>query len=81
MLIKLTKPCARIHSPYICKELDTDVADVESLLPQCVLENSVHDQIIQSTNSLNWSISRGMVHDVLLPKINSLNYTMISKLA
>lgn len=51
------------------------------MLLQCILDSSVHDQILRSTNSVNWSISRGVVHDVLLPKINSLNYARVSKLA
>ncbi|KAK7833631.1 hypothetical protein U0070_020652, partial [Myodes glareolus] len=55
---------------------NTDAGGGESLLLQCILDSSVHDRIIWSTNSVNWSISRGVVRDVLPNKINSLNYAM-----
>ncbi|KAK2096102.1 COP9 signalosome complex subunit 2 [Saguinus oedipus] len=42
VLIKLIKPYTRIHIPFISKELNIDVADVESLLVQCILDNTIH---------------------------------------
>ncbi|KAK9393987.1 COP9 signalosome complex subunit 2 [Crotalus adamanteus] len=48
VLIKLIKPYTRIHIPFISKELNIDVADVESLLVQCILDNTIHGRIDQS---------------------------------
>uniref|UniRef100_A0A5F8HL29 PCI domain-containing protein n=1 Tax=Monodelphis domestica TaxID=13616 RepID=A0A5F8HL29_MONDO len=47
VLIKLTKPYTRIHIPFISKELNIDVADVESLLVQCILDNTINGRIDQ----------------------------------
>ncbi|KAI1235127.1 hypothetical protein IHE44_0002759 [Lamprotornis superbus] len=47
VLIKLIKPYTRIHIPFISKELNIDVADVESLLVQCILDNTIHGRIDQ----------------------------------
>lgn len=38
VLIKLIKPYTRIQIPFISKELNIDVSDVESLLVSCILD-------------------------------------------
>lgn len=38
VLIKLIKPYTRIQIPFISKELNIDVADVENLLVSCILD-------------------------------------------
>lgn len=38
VMIKLIKPYTRIHLPYLSKELNIDVAEVENLLVQCILD-------------------------------------------
>ncbi|XP_066909827.1 COP9 signalosome complex subunit 2 [Halyomorpha halys] len=47
VLIKLIKPYTRIHIPFISKELNIDVNDVESLLVSCILDNTVQGKIDQ----------------------------------
>ena len=49
VLIKLIKPYTRIHIPFIAKELNIDVADVESLLVACILDDQIHGRIDQVT--------------------------------
>lgn len=39
--MKLIKPYTRIHIPFISKELNIDVIDVESLLVSCILDKYV----------------------------------------
>ena len=52
VLIKLIKPYTRIHIPFIAKELNIDVADVESLLVACILDDQIHGRIDQVTQVL-----------------------------
>ncbi|XP_071486675.1 COP9 signalosome complex subunit 2-like [Diadema setosum] len=47
VLIKLIKPYTRIHIPFISRELNIDVAEVESLLVQCILDNTICGRIDQ----------------------------------
>ncbi|EHB15263.1 COP9 signalosome complex subunit 2 [Heterocephalus glaber] len=47
VLIKIIKPYTRTHIPFIYKELNMDVADMESLLVQCILDNTNQAQIDQ----------------------------------
>lgn len=42
VLVKLIRPYTRIHLPYLAKELKVDVAEVERLLVQCILDKLVH---------------------------------------
>ena len=49
VLIKLIKPYTRIHIPFIAKEPNIDVADVESLLVACILDDQIHGRIDQVT--------------------------------
>jgi len=47
VLIKLIKPYTRIHIPFISKELNVDSDEVELLLVQCILDNSIQGRIDQ----------------------------------
>ncbi|KAH7644367.1 COP9 signalosome complex subunit 2 alien [Dermatophagoides farinae] len=47
VLIKLIKPYTRIQIPFIAKELNIDVSDVESLLVSCILDNVIKGRIDQ----------------------------------
>lgn len=47
VLIKLIKPYTRIHIPFISKELNVDSEEVELLLVQCILDNSIQGRIDQ----------------------------------
>lgn len=38
VLIKLIKPYTRIQIPFISRELNIDVSEVESLLVSCILD-------------------------------------------
>lgn len=38
VLIKLIKPYTRVRLTYLAKELNIDVAEVEKLLVQCILD-------------------------------------------
>ncbi|KAL0601051.1 COP9 signalosome complex subunit 2 [Plecturocebus cupreus] len=78
VLIKLIKPYTRIHIPFISKELNIDVADVESLLVQCILDNTIHGRIDQVNQLLELDHQkRGGARYTALDKwtnqLNSLN--------
>ncbi|XP_067874039.1 COP9 signalosome complex subunit 2 isoform X1 [Heterodontus francisci] len=86
VLIKLIKPYTRIHIPFISKELNIDVADVESLLVQCILDNTIHGRIDQVNQLLELDHQkRGGARYSALDKwtnqLNTLNQAVVSKLA
>ncbi|XP_043933521.1 COP9 signalosome complex subunit 2 isoform X2 [Protopterus annectens] len=86
VLIKLIKPYTRIHIPFISKELNIDVSDVESLLVQCILDNTIHGRIDQVNQLLELDHQkRGGARYTALDKwtnqLNSLNQAIVSKLA
>ncbi|XP_023555444.1 COP9 signalosome complex subunit 2-like isoform X2 [Octodon degus] len=86
VLIKLIKPYTRIHIPFISKELNIDVADVESLLVQCILDNTIHGRIDQVNQLLELDHQkRGGACYTALDKwtnqLNSLKQAVVSKLA
>ncbi|XP_048471687.1 centrosomal protein of 152 kDa [Rhincodon typus] len=86
VLIKLIKPYTRIHIPFISKELNIDVADVESLLVQCILDNTIHGRIDQVNQLLELDHQkRGGARYTALDKwtnqLNTLNQAVVSKLA
>lgn len=47
VMIKLIRPYTRIHMPYLATELNIDVAEVENLLVQCILDNTIRGKIDQ----------------------------------
>lgn len=49
VLIKLIKPYTRIYIPFISKELNIDVSEVESLLVSCILDSTIRGRIDQVT--------------------------------
>ncbi|XP_075431750.1 COP9 signalosome complex subunit 2 isoform X3 [Ascaphus truei] len=86
VLIKLIKPYTRIHIPFISKELNIDVADVESLLVQCILDNTINGRIDQVNQLLELDHQkRGGARYNALDKwtnqLNSLNQAVVGKLA
>lgn len=86
VLIKLIKPYTRIHIPFISKELNIDVADVESLLVQCILDNTINGRIDQVNQLLELDHQkRGGARYTALDKwtnqLNTLNQAIVSKLA
>jgi len=48
-MIKLIKPYTRIRLPYLAKELNIDVSEVENLLVQCILDGTVNGKMDQVT--------------------------------
>ncbi|TNM90861.1 hypothetical protein fugu_003150 [Takifugu bimaculatus] len=85
VLIKLIKPYTRIHIPFISKELNIDVCDVESLLVQCILDNTIHGRIDQVNQLLELDYQkRGGARYTALDKwtnqLNTLNQAIVSKL-
>ena len=59
-MIKLIKPYTRIHIPFIAKELNIDVADVESLLVSCILDDQIHGRIDQVTQVRRFRVRGGL---------------------
>ncbi|XP_063587014.1 COP9 signalosome complex subunit 2-like, partial [Penaeus indicus] len=57
VLIKLIKPYTRIHIPFISNELNIDATDVEALLVQCILDNTIDGRIDQVNQVLE--LTRG----------------------
>jgi len=47
VMIKLIRPYTRIHMPYLARELNIDVVEVENLLVQCILDNTIRGKIDQ----------------------------------
>uniref|UniRef100_A0A673ZVB2 COP9 signalosome complex subunit 2 n=1 Tax=Salmo trutta TaxID=8032 RepID=A0A673ZVB2_SALTR len=85
VLIALIKPYTRIHIPFISKELNIDVCDVESLLVQCILDNTIQGRIDQVNQLLELDYQkRGGARYTALDKwtkqLNSLNQAIVSKL-
>nr|CAG4646181.1 EOG090X04DO [Macrothrix elegans] len=58
VLIKLIRPYTRIHIPSISKELNVDVAEVESLLVACILDNAIQGRIDQVNQVLELNQQR-----------------------
>ncbi|MCL4129183.1 UNVERIFIED_CONTAM: hypothetical protein GTU68_023257 [Idotea baltica] len=55
VLIKLIKPYTRIYLPFISRELNIDPVDVEGLLVQCILDNTIDGRIDQVNQVLELS--------------------------
>uniref|UniRef100_A0A8D2DG06 COP9 signalosome complex subunit 2 n=1 Tax=Sciurus vulgaris TaxID=55149 RepID=A0A8D2DG06_SCIVU len=73
VLIKLIKPYTRIHIPFISKEVNIDVADVESLLVQ-------FNQLLELDHQKRGG-ARYTALDKWTNQLNSLNQAVVSKLA
>ncbi|CAH1399479.1 unnamed protein product [Nezara viridula] len=86
VLIKLIKPYTRLHIPFISKELNIDVADVESLLVSCILDKSVHGKIDQVNQVLALSeetdnSSRFMAIDRMASQLSNLQLVITNKMS
>ncbi|CAB1322626.1 unnamed protein product [Coregonus sp. 'balchen'] len=86
VLIKLIKPYTRIHIPFISKELNIDVCDVESLLVQCILDGTINGRIDQVNQLLELDHQKRngaqyMALDKWTNQLNTLNQAIVSKLA
>ncbi|PFX18592.1 COP9 signalosome complex subunit 2 [Stylophora pistillata] len=86
VLIKLIKPYTRIHIPFISKELNIDTEEVESLLVQCILDNTIHGRIDQvnqllELNRTTQSVDRFQGLDRWTTQLNSLHTTVVNKIA
>ncbi|XP_070302450.1 COP9 signalosome complex subunit 2 [Salvelinus sp. IW2-2015] len=86
VLVKLIKPYTRIHIPFISKELNIDVCDVESLLVQCILDSTINGRIDQVNQLLELDHqkrngARYMALDKWTNQLNTLNQAIVSKLA
>ncbi|CAH1796151.1 unnamed protein product [Owenia fusiformis] len=86
VLIKLIKPYTRIHIPFISKELNIDVTEVESLLVSCILDNTIHGRIDQVNQVLELAretqgIARYSALDKWTAQIHSVHQAIINKIA
>jgi len=86
VLIKLIKPYTRIHIPFIAKELNIDVADVESLLVACILDDQIHGRIDQVTQVLelgkkDTGTSRYNALDRWSEQLKSVHLAVVNKMA
>jgi len=86
VLIKLIKPYTRIHIPFIAKELNIDVTDVESLLVACILDDQIHGRIDQVTQVLELGkketgTSRYHALDRWSERLKSVHLAVVNKMA
>jgi len=86
VLIKLIKPYTRIHIPFISKELNIDVAEVENLLVSCILDSTVHGRIDQVNQVLELDkqthgAARYTALDRWTCQLSSLHLAIVNKMA
>ncbi|CAH1255457.1 COPS2 [Branchiostoma lanceolatum] len=86
VLIKLIKPYTRIHIPFIAKELNIDVSEVESLLVSCILDSTINGRIDQVNQLLELDRSthgaaRYTALDRWSEQIQSLHQAIANKMA
>ncbi|XP_014668109.1 PREDICTED: COP9 signalosome complex subunit 2 [Priapulus caudatus] len=86
VLIKLIKPYTRIHIPFISKELNIDVIEVENLLVSCILDNTIQGRIDQVNQVLELEKTRqGAAQYTTLERwtsqLASLHNTIANKMA
>ncbi|XP_071964291.1 COP9 signalosome complex subunit 2 [Antedon mediterranea] len=86
VLMQLIKPYTRIHIPFISRELNVDVAEVESLLVQCILDNTIEGRIDQVNQLLELDrnaqdMARFQAIDRLATQLNSLQLAVGNKMA
>ncbi|CAG2158702.1 unnamed protein product [Oppiella nova] len=86
VLIKLIKPYTRIQIPFISKELNIDVCEVENLLVSCILDNTIEgridqvNQVLELNRSTN-SAARYNALDKWTTQLSSLHSTIVNKMA
>ncbi|XP_064621028.1 COP9 signalosome complex subunit 2 isoform X2 [Lineus longissimus] len=85
VLIKLIKPYTRIHIPFISKELNIDVTEVENLLVSCILDSTIQGRIDQVNQVLELDrqtqVARYSAMDKWAAQLQSLHQAVINKMA
>ncbi|KAI1301436.1 COP9 signalosome complex subunit 2 [Halotydeus destructor] len=86
VLIKLIKPYTRIYIPFVSKELNIDVDEVESLLVSCILDNAIQGRIDQVNQVLelnrgSQSEARYQALDKWTSQLSSLHLSVANKMA
>ncbi|XP_046745599.1 COP9 signalosome complex subunit 2 isoform X1 [Diprion similis] len=86
VLIKLIKPYTRIHIPFISKELNIDVSEVESLLVSCILDSTVRGRIDQVNQVLELDkksvcAARYNALDKWTNQLQSLHVAVVNKMS
>ncbi|KAH9406772.1 PREDICTED: COP9 signalosome complex subunit 2-like [Rhagoletis zephyria] len=84
VLIKLIKPYTRIQIPFISKELNIDVSDVESLLVSCILDKAIQGRIDQVNQVLvldaESSTQRYTALDTWRNRLSNLQSIIVAKI-
>jgi len=85
VLIKLIKPYTRIQIPFVSKELNIDVSEVEDLLVSCILDNSIQGRIDQVNQVLelkrgNQTEERYNALDKWCTQLSTLNNSILNKM-
>ncbi|KAG1682525.1 COP9 signalosome complex subunit 2 [Nymphon striatum] len=86
VLIKLIKPYTRIHIPFISKELNIDIQEVENLLVSCILDNTVNGRIDQVNQVLELhqkthGAARYAALDKWTQQLSTLHQSIVNKIA
>lgn len=86
VLIKLIKPYTRIYIPFISKELNIDVSEVESLLVSCILDSTIRGRIDQVNQVLELDkksvcAARYNALDKWTGQLHSLHLTIVNKMS
>ncbi|KAI0223793.1 COP9 signalosome complex subunit 2 [Lamellibrachia satsuma] len=86
VLVKLITPYTRIHIPFISKELNIDVLEVESLLVSCILDNTIHGRIDQVNQVLeldreSTGFARYSAMDKWTAQLSALHLSIVNKMA
>ncbi|XP_002732800.2 COP9 signalosome complex subunit 2 [Saccoglossus kowalevskii] len=86
VLIELIRPYTRIHIPFISRELNIDVNEVESLLVSCILDNTIQGRIDQVNQLLeldqkSMNADRYAALDKWTSQLNSLHQSVVNKMA
>ncbi|XP_034172184.1 COP9 signalosome complex subunit 2 alien isoform X3 [Osmia lignaria lignaria] len=86
VLIKLIKPYTRIYIPFISKELNIDVSEVESLLVSCILDNTIRGRIDQVNQVLELDkksvcAARYYALDKWTSQLHSLHLAIVNKMS
>ncbi|XP_074650276.1 COP9 signalosome complex subunit 2 [Tubulanus polymorphus] len=85
VLIKLIMPYTRIHIPFISKELNIDVTEVENLLVSCILDSTIQGRIDQVNQVLELNremqVARYSAIDKWTTQLQSLHQSVVNKMA
>lgn len=86
VLVKLIRPYTKIHIPFISKELNIDSIEVEALLVQCILDNTIQGRIDQENQLLELDktlsgTARFCALDKWTSQLNVLHTAVCNKIA